>query len=295
MAPGRLRRDRLRLDRAGQREVVLRGQRGRHRSGRSTPRRARSSGSSTPCRRTSGAEHTDDQLRRRPLVPAGLRRQRRRLLRRRQPGARARAPTSSRGARAGPGPNLYTELARQAEPRRPARWIWYYQVLPHDVYDWDLQLPADPDQGRRSQARARRPASSGIVIGGRRERRQACVWKTPVGKHNGHDHDNELALDGETAQLPKLPLTVLPGILGGVETQMAAADGVVYAPIVNLPVTFKDQETPDAADRQGDGRGRGAEHRRRLGEVEARPSRSRPTARRRSPTTSSSRRPSTAR
>jgi mono/diheme cytochrome c family protein len=42
--------------------------------------------------------------------------------------------------------------------------------------------------------------------------------------------------------MPKLPITVLPGILGGVETQMAFADGVVYAPIVNVPVLFKTQE-----------------------------------------------------
>jgi mono/diheme cytochrome c family protein len=79
------------------------------------------------------------------------------------------------------------------------------------------------------------------------------VWKKPVGEHNGHDHDNELALAGKTSELPKLPLTVLPGILGGVETQMAAADGVVYAPIVNLPVGFKDQQTPELEIAKGSG------------------------------------------
>ena len=47
-----------------------------------------------------------------------------------------------------------------------------------------------------------------------------------------------------TTRMPKLPITVLPGILGGVETQMAFADGVVYAPIVNIPVLFKTQEDP---------------------------------------------------
>jgi outer membrane protein assembly factor BamB len=41
--------------------------------------------------------------------------------------------------------------------------------------------------------------------------------------------------------MPKLPITVLPGILGGVETQMAYADGVVYAPIVNVPLVFHSQ------------------------------------------------------
>jgi outer membrane protein assembly factor BamB len=70
------------------------------------------------------------------------------------------------------------------------------------------------------------------------------VWRKPVGQHNGHDRDHEFALEGEYGKMPKLPLTILPGILGGVETQLAADDGVVYAPIVNIPTRFKDQETP---------------------------------------------------
>jgi mono/diheme cytochrome c family protein len=70
----------------------------------------------------------------------------------------------------------------------------------------------------------------------------AIVWKTSVGRHNGHDHDNEIALKGEYNKMPKLPVTVLPGALGGVETQMALADGVVYAPIVNIASVFKTQE-----------------------------------------------------
>ena len=70
------------------------------------------------------------------------------------------------------------------------------------------------------------------------------VWKTSVGQHNGHDADHLLAADGKYDELPRFPLTILPGILGGVETQMAVADGVIYAPIVNLPTTFKSQVEP---------------------------------------------------
>jgi mono/diheme cytochrome c family protein len=53
--------------------------------------------------------------------------------------------------------------------------------------------------------------------------------------------------------MPKLPFTLLPGILGGVETQMAYADGVVYAPIVNIPVRFKTQKDFDLQIPKGTG------------------------------------------
>jgi mono/diheme cytochrome c family protein len=53
--------------------------------------------------------------------------------------------------------------------------------------------------------------------------------------------------------MPKLPITVLPGILGGVETQMALSDGVVYAPIVNVPVVFHTQTKFDLQLTKGSG------------------------------------------
>jgi outer membrane protein assembly factor BamB len=62
------------------------------------------------------------------------------------------------------------------------------------------------------------------------------LWKTSVGIHNGHDDDDQLALDG-TLHL-QTPYTLYPGEAGGVETNMAAADGVVYVPVDNLPETF---------------------------------------------------------
>src|SRR5579885_3347281 len=62
------------------------------------------------------------------------------------------------------------------------------------------------------------------------------LWITAVGIHNGHDNDDQQALDG-TLQLTT-PYTVYPGEVGGVETNMAAADGVVYVPVDNLPETF---------------------------------------------------------
>jgi outer membrane protein assembly factor BamB len=140
-----------------------------------------------------------------------------------------------------PGPDLHTNSLVKLN-RKDGKIIWARQVLPHDVYDWDLQLPPilTKDGSRDLVLSSGKQgyvyaidASDGSI-----------VWKKAVGKHNGHDHDNEPALKGEYGKEPKLPITILPGILGGVETQMAVADGVVYAPIVNIPTQFKTQEDP---------------------------------------------------
>ena len=124
-------------------------------------------------------------------------------------------------------------------------------MLPHDVFDWDLQLPPilAKDGSRDIVLSA---GKQGYVYAIDADK-GTIVWKKPVGTHNGHDQDNEPALQGQYDSMPKLPITVLPGILGGVETQMAFADGVVYAPIVNIPVLFKTQEDPSLEIAKGTG------------------------------------------
>jgi outer membrane protein assembly factor BamB len=79
------------------------------------------------------------------------------------------------------------------------------------------------------------------------------VWKTRVGVHNGHDHDGELALRHRLKL--RFPLTVEPGIVGGVETNMAVADGVVYVPVANLASEWKTAATGLGAANFGSGRG----------------------------------------
>jgi outer membrane protein assembly factor BamB len=138
-----------------------------------------------------------------------------------------------------PGPNPQTNALVKLN-RKDGTMIWARQVLPHDLYDWDLQLPPIlTKEGSRDLVLAAGKQGYVYAIDAGSG---AIVWKTSVGRHNGHDHDNELALKGEYNKMPKLPITVLPGALGGVETQMALADGVVYAPIVNIPVVYKTQE-----------------------------------------------------
>lgn len=143
-----------------------------------------------------------------------------------------------------PGPNRYTNSLVKLDAET-GELQWFNQVLPHDVYDWDLQLPPIITEldGQQVEVVA---GKMGYVYA--IDANGELLWKTAVGEHNGHDEDNLLALeiagpnDEEgLARMPELPLELLPGVLGGVETQMAVADGVVYAPVVNLPVTFTSQ------------------------------------------------------
>ena len=64
----------------------------------------------------------------------------------------------------------------------------------------------------------------------------ALLWKTPVGEHNGHDNDSLLALSHQLKL--KLPYTVAPGSLGGILSNMAVADGSVYAATIDLPIIY---------------------------------------------------------
>jgi outer membrane protein assembly factor BamB/mono/diheme cytochrome c family protein len=151
-------------------------------------------------------------------------------------------------SRPGPNPNSNSAVKLNKDD---GKVIWKTQVLKHDVFDWDLQLPPvltkDGDRdlvlasGKQGYVYALDTGSGSIV------------WKRPVGKHNGHDRTNEPALEGNYDQMPKLPITVLPGILGGVETQLAVSDGVVYAPIVNVPVVFHTQTKPELQLTKGTG------------------------------------------
>jgi outer membrane protein assembly factor BamB len=149
-----------------------------------------------------------------------------------------------------PGPNLYTNSIVKLDPEN-GEVIWHRQVLPHDVYDWDLQLPPIlVEDGDRELVLA--AGKLGYVYGIDAENGEV-VWERAVGKHNGHDKDNEGPLEGDYDEMPEFPITILPGILGGVETQMATADGIVYAPIVNLPTVFKSETEFDLQIPKGTG------------------------------------------
>jgi alcohol dehydrogenase (cytochrome c) len=130
-----------------------------------------------------------------------------------------------------PGANLYTDSIVKLNAKT-GKLAWYYQVTPHDLYDWDFQdSPILASAGGRELAIG--SGKSGLVVAVDAETGK-LVWKTPVGTHNGHDDDGLLAMRGETSKLKEGE--VIPGTLGGVIAPMAANRTTVFAPIVNHPI-----------------------------------------------------------
>ncbi len=112
---------------------------------------------------------------------------------------------------------------------------WYYQGVPNDFKDYDMQ--ASPISASVN--------GDPVVIGGGKmgyvyEMNAVSgklLWKTPVGKHNGHDNDSLKALT-HTLKL-NAPFTILPGNLGGILTNMAAAGNAIYVATIDVSVTYK--------------------------------------------------------
>jgi outer membrane protein assembly factor BamB len=136
-------------------------------------------------------------------------------------------------AQTAPSRELYTDSIVKLS-QATGRLEWYYQAFPDDFHDWDLQVspilttvaghPIVLAAGKGGYVFALDPASGELL------------WKTAVGIHNGHDQDDDLALQGKL-QLTT-PYTLYPGEIGGVETNMAVADGVAYVPLDDLGTTY---------------------------------------------------------
>jgi glucose dehydrogenase len=142
-------------------------------------------------------------------------------------------------AQATPSRQLYTDSIVKLN-QTTGHLEWYYQAFPNDFHDWDLQIsPIYTTVAGRPVVLA---AGKGGVVFAFDAVSGQLLWKTAVGIHNGHDDDDQLALDG-TLHL-QAPYTLEPGEVGGVETNMAAADGVVYVPVDNLPETFATATAP---------------------------------------------------
>ena len=119
-----------------------------------------------------------------------------------------------------PGPVPYTDSLLVLDART-GRLLWHDQVTPHDVRDYDFE--ATPIlatvEGEELVIGA---GKAGRVIAWDRETRHRS-WTTAVGLHR-----NDLG------PLPPQRVTVCPGLLGGVETPMAYAEGRLFVPVVDL-------------------------------------------------------------
>lgn len=132
-----------------------------------------------------------------------------------------------------PGPNLYTNSI-VALNQSDGKLLWYNQVLPHDLFDYDLQISpilATLDiSGTKTDI---------ILAAGKMGRVYAIdkstgktLWETAVGTHQ----------NDTLKVLPEGTTKVSPGPLGGVETSMAYSDGIVYVPVVNMVVEYTPSE-----------------------------------------------------
>ena len=94
-----------------------------------------------------------------------------------------------------PGPNLYSDSLVKLD-ENTGKLQWYYQETPHDLYDWDFQDPPIlATVGGRELAIG--AGKSGIVVAVDAKTGKP-VWKTPVGRHNGHDNDDLLRCAANT-------------------------------------------------------------------------------------------------
>ena len=131
-----------------------------------------------------------------------------------------------------PGPDLYTDSVVKLSPQ--GRLLWYYQLTPHDLYDWDLQnnpvlttangRPVVVDGGK-----------AGILFELDAKTGQ-LLWKLPVGGHQGHENDGlltENAKPGSHAGLPAR-FCLEPSIFGGIETQLASNGSTTFAAVNDL-------------------------------------------------------------
>jgi outer membrane protein assembly factor BamB len=138
-----------------------------------------------------------------------------------------------------PGPNLYTDSLVKLNAKT-GKLEWYFQVTPHDVYDWDFQDPPIlATVGGRQLAIGAGKSGQVVAVDAKTGK---PAWQTPVGRHNGHDQDGLLAMRGEVSKLPR-QATVYPGILGGVIAPMAASKTTLFVPVVNHPLTVEDGVT----------------------------------------------------
>jgi alcohol dehydrogenase (cytochrome c) len=138
-----------------------------------------------------------------------------------------------------PGPVRYTDSLVVLDART-GRLRWFDQVTAHDVRDQDFQatpiLAGDLVIGA---------GKGGRVIAWDRGARSRA-WTASVGLHLN-----------DVGPLPRQRVTVCPGLLGGVETPMAYADGRVFVPVVDLcgwGSAIARQEYTDVDPTQGRGR-----------------------------------------
>jgi outer membrane protein assembly factor BamB len=131
-----------------------------------------------------------------------------------------------------PGPDLYTDSVVKLSPA--GKLLWYYQLTPHDLYDWDLQ-----DAPVLSTANGRPVVIDGGKAGILIEldaQTGKLLWQRPVGGHDGHQDDGLLTEHATAASRGLLPARYClePSIFGGILTQLASNGATTFAAVNDL-------------------------------------------------------------
>jgi outer membrane protein assembly factor BamB len=137
-----------------------------------------------------------------------------------------------------PGPDLYTDSVVKLSPH--GKLLWYYQLTPHDVFDWDLQNSPVLTTAN-GQAVVIDGGKAGILIELNAQTGK-LIWKLPVGVHAGPQNAGLITENAiPTSHIP-LPtkFSLEPGVFGGVESQLASNGTTTFAAVNNLalPLTL---------------------------------------------------------
>jgi outer membrane protein assembly factor BamB len=133
-----------------------------------------------------------------------------------------------------PGKNLYTDSVVKLNGET-GKLMWYYQLTPHDIFDWDMNNSPILTTIKGQQA-VIDGGKAGIVIALNADNGK-LIWKRSVGVHTKNTDNLDLKTEHGTAGLT-LPLTVEPGDLGGVESQLASNGSTVFAAINDLALKY---------------------------------------------------------
>jgi glucose dehydrogenase len=123
-----------------------------------------------------------------------------------------------------PGPALYTDSLISLDGQT-GKLLWYDQVTPHDLRDYDFQLPpilASLPAGAAPRGVILGAGKAGAVIAWDQATHRR-LWQRLVGRHLN-----------DVGRLPARSVKICPGFYGGVETPMAYAAGSLFVPVVDL-------------------------------------------------------------
>lgn len=143
-----------------------------------------------------------------------------------------------------PGPNLYSDSIIALD-HNTGKLLWYNQVLPHDLFNFDFQVSPILATVRinGSERGILMGSGKGGVVYGFDQETGETLWRTPIGLHQ---NDNLTALPEDQSTV-----WVAPGAWGGIETPLAYADSTVYALTTNMAspynATMYDADTPEEA------------------------------------------------